>query len=267
MSEIYPLVSVTITTFNRAHLLRRCIDSVLTQDYPNIEIIIVDDHSLDETPKILKNLADKHDYLRYIRHEYNRGNAFARNTAWQAALGKYVAFMDDDDYWTDDEKLSVQISTLEQADSKVGICCTQVTLRKNGVLLCVPEKLPPYIKPHILKGNGVIHNSTVVIPRGVLESVGGFDERMPRGIDSEFYRNAITRHGYEVLFIPRATTYYETEGDDRITTRNGIDEAKRLVFAHAYLLWKYRWQYFRYPKAMMVRVKSLIKTLLLLIFR
>ena len=255
-----PLVSVTITTFNRAHLLSNCVNSVILQDYPNIEIIIVDDHSSDNTNLILDELKAKNDNIRVIRHDSNKGNAYARNTAWRAAQGKYVAFLDDDDYWIDPSKLSVQIELLERASPNIGICCTQVKMKKNYDLIITPKEFPVLLKAHLLKGNGIIHNSTVVVPREILEKLGGFDERMPRGIDSEFYRNVISKNSYDALFIPKVTTYYENEAIDRITTRNGFREAKRLLIAHSYLLWKYRWQYILYPRAMLVRIKHLIST-------
>lgn len=260
MKKSHPLISVTITTFNRVSLLQRCVDSVLSQDYPNLEIVIVDDHSFDETLFFLDTLVRNHKHIRYIQHDRNSGLAVARNTAWRATKGKYVAFLDDDDYWTDAGKLSLQIKALEQTDSNIGICCTQVTSKNNDVLVTTPTQFPPHIKSHILKRNGVIHTSTAVVPKHILEEVGGFDERMPRGIDSEIYRNIITRYNYDVLFLPKATTYYETAGNDRITTRSGLVEAKRFAFAHAYLLWKYRWQYLRNPKAMFSRIRNLIKT-------
>ena len=91
------LVSVNITTFNRAHLLPRCLDSILTQSYKNLEIIIVDDCSTDYTEEVVKKYQAKDSRIKYFKHEKNMGNAHARNTALKNCSGFYVAFMDDDD--------------------------------------------------------------------------------------------------------------------------------------------------------------------------
>lgn len=93
-----PRVSAIITTHNRAHLLRRAIQSVLAQDYPNLELIVVDDGSTDGTEALVRGYSARG--VRYLRHSRNRGLAAAgRNTGIDSANGEYVAFLDDDDMW------------------------------------------------------------------------------------------------------------------------------------------------------------------------
>ena len=92
------LVSVCITTFNRKELLWLTLKSILDQTYKNIEIIIVDDCSIDGTQFLVENEILKLDpRIKYIRHTENNGLAFARNTAIFNAKGKYFTFCDDDD--------------------------------------------------------------------------------------------------------------------------------------------------------------------------
>src|SRR6056297_2055943 len=110
MGDIEPLVSVNLTTYNRAHLLHRAIKSVLNQAYKNLEIIIVDDGSDDNTYEVLENLGKNDNRINYIKHAKNRGNAAARNTALKNSSGEYIAFMDDDDEWIDPHKIEKQIS-------------------------------------------------------------------------------------------------------------------------------------------------------------
>ena len=78
-----PLVSVIIPTFNRAELLPRAIQSVLDQTLPDLELIVVDDGSTDDTLQVLQGFSDPR--IRYIRHEANKGLAAARNTGIRAA--------------------------------------------------------------------------------------------------------------------------------------------------------------------------------------
>ena len=77
------LISVIIPVYNSAAELPRCIDSVLAQDYPEIEIILIDDGSTDDTANLMGSIAD--DRLRYIQQKENRGAAHARNTGVEKA--------------------------------------------------------------------------------------------------------------------------------------------------------------------------------------
>ena len=81
------LVSVNITTYNREKLLPRCLESVLSQSYEKIEIIIVDDCSSDNTSRVIEEYQKKDCRIKYIRHETNKKLATARNTAWQNSKG------------------------------------------------------------------------------------------------------------------------------------------------------------------------------------
>jgi len=90
-----PLVSVIITTYNRADLLPRAIGSVLNQTYQNFELIIVDDGSIDNTEKVVKSFDDRR--VIYHRHEKNKGVLAAKNTGFDLVKGEYFCFLDDDD--------------------------------------------------------------------------------------------------------------------------------------------------------------------------
>ena len=93
----YPVVSVVIPTYNRACLLGRAIQCVLNQSFQDIEVIVVDDASQDNSADIVNSLDDSR--IKYLRHEKNRGGSSARNTGIKAARGEYIAFLDDDDEW------------------------------------------------------------------------------------------------------------------------------------------------------------------------
>lgn len=101
------LVSVIIPTRNRAHYLPQALDSVYAQQYPHFEILLVDDGSTDNTADIAKGYDTR---LRYFRQS-RKGVSAARNLALSEAKGRYVAFLDDDDWWTPD-KLQKQVAYL-----------------------------------------------------------------------------------------------------------------------------------------------------------
>ncbi|WP_236584221.1 MULTISPECIES: glycosyltransferase family A protein [unclassified Nitratiruptor] len=93
LQNISPLFSVIIPVYNRANVIKRAIESVLHQTYKDFELIVVDDGSTDETPKILEQYP-----IQVIRQE-NRGVSAARNSGIKAAKGKIIAFLDSDDEW------------------------------------------------------------------------------------------------------------------------------------------------------------------------
>ena len=127
-SKPSPLVTVIIPTFNRAALLLRAIRSVQSQVYTNLEIIIVDDASSDNTAEIVRNLSEDARII-YIRHRTNRGLAAAgRNTGIRKARGEHVAFLDDDDEWVP-SKINRQLDVVGKFDMVV--CASLI----DGVLV------------------------------------------------------------------------------------------------------------------------------------
>ena len=90
-------ISVVIPTYNRSALIERAVNSVAMQTYENLEIIVVDDGSADDTETVVNSIKDSR--IRYIKLPVNGGAANARNVGVEHATGSLVAFQDSDDYW------------------------------------------------------------------------------------------------------------------------------------------------------------------------
>jgi glycosyltransferase involved in cell wall biosynthesis/2-polyprenyl-3-methyl-5-hydroxy-6-metoxy-1,4-benzoquinol methylase len=107
-----PLVSICITTFNRAGLVRQSIDSVLRQTFPRVEVVVVDDGSNDDTRRVLENYGTS---IQVAFNEHNRGMAYSKNRALRltSASAKYVGILDSDDYF-DPRFVAACVETLEQ---------------------------------------------------------------------------------------------------------------------------------------------------------
>ena len=115
------MISVIIPSYNRANIIERSAKSVLNQTYKDIELIIVDDCSSDNTEEVVAEFAKYDSRVRYIRHEKNQGACVARNTGIDAAKGEYIAFQDSDDLWYP-EKLEKQMAALESTGAEILFC-------------------------------------------------------------------------------------------------------------------------------------------------
>lgn len=242
-------VSVNITTYNRSNALNRCLESVLNQSYKNLEVIVVDDHSTDGTEDVVKKHMDADSRLSYIRHQTNKGNASARNTALKKCTGHYVAFMDDDDEWIDKQKIEKQVSVFEQkGNENVGIVCSSVRRYQDGnqfhdFIMEKPSNLPL----RIMIGNGIIFNSTVLTKRSLMLEIGGFDTSLKQGIDSDYFRNCIVKMRKDVFFMREVTTGVHEYGE-RITPTESLKALKKNISEvensfskyHEYLIENYK---------------------------
>lgn len=121
-------MSVILPTFNRSSVLPRAIDSVLNQTLNDLELIIVDDGSTDETQTVIEAYEDER--IQYIEHSTNMGVSQARNTGLRASRGEYVAFLDSDDTWLP-QKLERQVTHLRSASANTVAAYCNVTRRRN----------------------------------------------------------------------------------------------------------------------------------------
>jgi glycosyltransferase involved in cell wall biosynthesis len=95
----FPLISIVLATYNGAKFLRTQLDSVLQQDYPNLEIIVTDDNSSDDTLAIIESYQSKHPFIQIIKSTTNQGYIKNFEQGCMLAKGEYVALCDQDDQW------------------------------------------------------------------------------------------------------------------------------------------------------------------------
>lgn len=171
-----PEVSVVIPTRNRWHLLADGLRSVLAQERVEIEVLIVDDASSDETSRELAAIADGR--LRVFRHDRQRGVAPARNQGVREASGEWLAFLDDDDVWAP-RKLRTQLDAAARngADFVYG-AAVHVDEHRRAIKIDEP---PPasQVRERLLRHNAIPAGCSNVLARTELvRAVGGFDERL-----------------------------------------------------------------------------------------
>jgi glycosyltransferase involved in cell wall biosynthesis len=162
--------SVVITTFNRAHVLLRAIDSVLGQQGAELELVIVDDGSTDETPMLLSRLDDPR--VIWLRRP-NGGLGAARNTGLARASGAWVAFLDDDDValpgWLE------AFSSMVDLDVGAVFCAAEYR-SYDGTL--VDTALPGPMGPLFEHQTGMVSAGSWAARTELLRAVGGYDERL-----------------------------------------------------------------------------------------
>lgn len=166
------LVSVIIPIYNAEKYLIDTLESIFIQDYKNIEIVLVDDCSKDDSAKIILDIQQKHPEIIYHLQEKNMGAGAARNKALELARGQYVAFLDSDDIWIPG-KISKQIELMKLTKSPFSYTAIEM-MDENGEKLKGKRDIKEKCNYKYLLHNTIIATSSVLIDRSVLG-----DFRMP----------------------------------------------------------------------------------------
>jgi len=188
-----PKVSVILPTYNRARFLEEAIQSVLTQDFQDYEIIVLDDGSNDNTKEIIKSFKSKK--IRYF-FQNNKGRSRARNRAMELAQGQYLAFLDSDDVFLPG-KLTKQVKCLDEHPEVGMVYASALTMDENGRKL--NKKYRATSSGFIYKEVAFVFPLTVILPaamvrREVFDKVGKFDVKMDRFEDSDMWRRITQKY-------------------------------------------------------------------------
>lgn len=169
-------VSVITPVFNAAKYISCTLESILRQSYKDIEIILVDDCSTDNTREIIMRYIEKNLNIIYKRLDKNGGAAIARNSALRMAKGRYVAFLDSDDLWCED-KLEKQLAFMRVREAAMS-CTAMDTMDEKGHILNSIREVKEIIDYNLLLRNTMIATSTVIIDRN---KIGDFMMPLRRG--------------------------------------------------------------------------------------
>lgn len=213
-------VSVIIPTYNRLLTLQRAIESVYAQDYPVLEIIVVNDRSTDGTEEYLST----NPRVSVITNERNLGAQGSRNRGIAAARGEFVAFLDSDDIWKP-EKLRLQVAAAGDRD-EVCVTCGYRQFGATGGFQHIPPE-------EIWLETAFVHNvigptSNILISRRLIDAVGVFDPAMPSCQDWEFFMRVLERQ--PILGVPGVLTFQDTGSGNRISNNH-----HRVVAGHQML--------------------------------
>lgn len=197
-----PSVSVVVPVFNGERFLGEAVDSILAQQHPALEIIVVDDGSTDSTPAVIDGLGGR---VRGL-HQANAGPAAARNRGLEAARGDTIAFLDADDVWTEGS-LARRLAVLDAAPDLAGVMGRTETFSDSrpDVALEAP-------------GYGAFV-SACLFRRHVVDTVGGFDDRLR--VDEDYDWLARVREARFELALLGDVTHRHRRHDQNLTI--GVD--------------------------------------------
>jgi glycosyltransferase involved in cell wall biosynthesis len=211
-------VSVVIPTYNRAELLKLAVDSVLGQSHEDIELIVADDGSRDETLAMLASYEDSRLRVLPLAHTGILGRM--NNAALQIATGEFVALLDSDDIWLPN-KLERQLAVLRESPSVGLVCSNAYVMDEHGVDLghrYLPADLgvSGMILEDLLDVNFIIRSSAVA-RRTVIERVGRFSEALELRTTDDYDMWLRVAALSEVYYLPEALLgYREHAGSVRV---------------------------------------------------
>ncbi len=219
-----PKVSVIIPTYNRLPMLMEAIDSVLTQDFEDFELIVVDDGSTDGTADEIRKMGGR---VRLIQHPENRGVSAARNKGILHARGKYIAFLDSDDLWVKG-KLKIQAAFLDE-NPHYPLCYTdEIWIRKG-------KRVNPMLKHAKYSGwifekclpLCIISPSSAMMRKTLFKKVGLFDEALPVCEDYDFWLRVSAR--FPIFFINRKLIIKRGGHPDQLSQRSWGNDRYRVI--------------------------------------
>lgn len=222
-------VSVVIPTRNRSQRLAVAVRSALAQTVRDLEVVVVDDASDDDTPAVLATLEGEDPRVRGIRAVERGGASRARNMGAEHASGDLLAFLDDDCVWAPD-KLEAQRRAMSDG---AGACYTrQATLDVDGRWIVEGEALPEASQIDGLLRTNFVGTPSLVVRRGLFLEVGGFDETLPRLQDWDLALRLAART--RLAYVPRVMVRSALVPGG-ISTSPGLLEraAARIIERHA----------------------------------
>ena len=243
-----PEISVIVPVYNVENYLKECLDSLVNQSFTDIEIICVDDGATDKSPDILKEYADKDERIKIISQK-NQGLAASRNNGLKEACGKYIYFLDSDDY--------IDLKALEKLHNNAVLNKSEIVLfkfqtfdnnrniHKRGVEFRIDDEFGDIdynnftfsyknAKRHVL--NSAFSACLKLYRKDFIDSIEGFD--FPVGLNFEDIPThvKVMLNASRISFVPEFLYYYRSNPDSILnSTANGFDMFEIISLVENYL--------------------------------
>lgn len=223
------LISVYMPTKNRASLMAEAVDSVLRQTHVDLELLVVDDGSTDDTPALLAKFATQDPRMQVITHAQSQGGAAARNAAIVASKGSFVTGLDDDDTFTPDrlEQFAAAWHAYERAGSPLpsGLY-SQLSVVEHGTVVSQTRKQSTATFEDMFRENVV--GNQIFAPRQHYIEAGLFRAGLPAWQDLEFFMRILKRFGPARLVDVATYNWDNSPRTDRVSLKS--EEKMRAAF-------------------------------------
>lgn len=253
-----PLVSIITITRNRGALLKRCIDSVLTQTYTNIEHIVVDGASTDNTDEVIASFCDNR--LNFVKLESNWPIIETINYGVKLSKGKYITFLDSDDEYLP-SKIEKQVKLIESLPEEYGMVYCWMTYYDNTTHKFIREhacKLRGYVGDETVEKPAVSGTPTFMFRREAFIKSGGWQLH---GIVADFEFGARFTQTWAVDYVPESlVNVYENHGYQRMTTKGYYQDThrKHIIF-YEYMLSAFDNVFSKHPKKKRYHLNALCR--------
>ncbi|MGD1929029.1 MAG: glycosyltransferase family 2 protein [Leptolyngbyaceae cyanobacterium] len=190
-------VSIVIPVYNGAKTIARTLESILKQTYQDLEIIVINDGSKDNTLEVVAGFEDPR--IKVCSYP-NGGLPVARNRGIDNATGEFISFVDADDLWSQD-KIECQVNALNR-DEKAGVAYSWTAFideYDNFLYACVPLHHAGDVYPALLVRNFIANGSNILVRRSIVEEVGQFDPNLHSVEDWEYYLRLAARCNFSVV--------------------------------------------------------------------
>lgn len=234
--SISSLISVIIPVYNAESFISNCIDSVLNQTYKNIEIVVVDDGSTDETAKIINKYKEQHQNIIYV-YQPNQGCSFAKNTALEYINGDFVQYLDADDVLSLD-KIELQIEAIYDDQDAIAVCKTVVFEWLDCIdpdndidtkFLCsTNDPLSFLLNLYGINGrDGMIQPNAFLVPRKIINDVNGWDTSISPSPDEDGeYFCRVILNSSRIVFTEGINYYRKISSIDSLSKKKTFEYAQ-----------------------------------------
>jgi glycosyltransferase involved in cell wall biosynthesis len=226
------LVSIVMPTYNHAHFIGRALCSVLDQTYNNWEVIVVDNHSTDNTDEVVCSFNSSR--IKLIKIHNNGIIAVSRNAGVKEAKGSVIAFLDSDDWWAP-QKLELSVNKLDLGFDVVyhDLWLVDITGKKRLSKRVGARQLNSPVYEDLIKNGNALPNSSVLVRKGLLIKINGLSEEKDLIAAEDFdcwlrLSNITEKFG----FLPQPLGYYLHSGTNNSNAHRKSKNLKRLFELH-----------------------------------
>lgn len=223
-STMTPQISIIIPVYNGEENISISLDSLLSQTYSNFEVVIINDGSTDNTSKIVERYLKKDNRFKYIYQE-NAGVAMARNKGLENTTGKYICFLDSDDYY-DKTFLEKMYAKMKSANYDVTYCSYNIITPNKSLKITSKYKEGNVLIDYIL-GKVAIHTTGWMIKKELLQENNiVFPEGISWGEDFEFFCKVLA-YTNKVTYVPEHLTNYHLNFSETQLSSFSLDKADK----------------------------------------